>query len=52
MSMIEFFIALIVLTLLTKIFQPSVVFHIEANHLIWDANQTTGFYMKYNTEQE
>ena len=30
-------------------FQPSVVFHIETNHLICIADQKTVFYMKYNT---
>ena len=29
-------------------FQPSVAFHIENSHLIWTANQMTGFYMKRN----
>ena len=29
-------------------FQLSVAFHIETNHLIWTANQITGFYMKCN----
>ena len=34
----------------TKInpFQPSVAFHVETSHLIRNANQTTGFYMKCN----
>ena len=30
-------------------FQFSVAFHIETSHLIWTANQITGFYMKCNT---
>ena len=30
-------------------FQASVAFHIETSHLICDANQITGFYMKCNT---
>ena len=30
-------------------FQPCVALHIETNHLIWTANQMTGFYMKGNT---
>ena len=30
-------------------FQPIAVFHIELSHLIYSANQMTGFYMKYNT---
>ena len=45
MSVIPFFIGLIVNL---NIFHTSVVFHIETNHLIWGANQTTGFYMKYS----
>ena len=30
-------------------FQPSVVFHIENNHLTCSANQMNGFYIKCNT---
>ena len=30
-------------------FQPRVVFYIETSHLIYTANQMTGFYMKCNT---
>ena len=30
-------------------FQLSAMFHIEANHLIYTANQMTGFYMKHST---
>ena len=30
-------------------FQPSVAFHIKTNHLIFNANQMTGFFMKWNT---
>ena len=29
--------------------QPSVAFHIETSHLIYTANQMTGFYMKCNS---
>ena len=29
--------------------QPSVVFHIQTNHLIYTGNQMTGFYMKCNS---
>ena len=32
-------------------FHPSVAFHIKTNHLIFNANQMTGFYMKCNTDQ-
>ena len=32
--------------LILKPFQPSVVLHIETSHLIFNANQMTGFYMK------
>ena len=31
-----------------KPFQPSVVFHIEASHLLCSAKQMTGFHMKCN----
>ena len=30
-------------------YQPSVVFHIEASHLICSANQIIDFYIKRNT---
>ena len=30
-------------------FQLSVAFHIETSHLIYHANQVTGFYMECNT---
>ena len=30
-------------------FQRSVAFHIETSHLIWNANQITGFFKKYHT---
>ena len=30
-------------------FQPSVAFHIKTSHLIFNANQMTGFFMKWNT---
>ena len=32
-------------------FQPSVAFDIETSHLIYTANQMTGFYMKCNAGQ-
>ena len=32
-----------------QLFQSSVALHIEPNHLICNANQVTGFYMKGNT---
>ena len=31
-----------------NLFQPSVSFHIETNHLVYNANQMIGFYMKCN----
>ena len=34
-----------------NLFQSSVVFHIETNHLICNAKQMTGFYGKCNTGQ-
>ena len=30
-------------------FRSSVAFHVEISHLICTINQTTGFYMKYNS---
>ena len=32
------------------LFQPSVAFHIETNHLVYKTNRMTGFYIKGNTE--
>ena len=32
-----------------NLFQPSVAFYIETSHLIYIANQMTGFYMECNT---
>ena len=34
-----------------KPFLPNVVLHIETSDLMCNANQMTGFYMKYNTAQ-
>ena len=31
-------------------FKPNVAFHIEISHLIFRANQMTGFYMKCNSK--
>ena len=31
-------------------FQLSIAFHKETSHLIWTANQMTGFYIEYQTE--
>ena len=35
---------------LFKSFQAILAFHIDTNHLIYCANQTTGFFIKCNTE--
>ena len=42
-------IDLLVATGLFTLFQPSVAFRIETNHLICTANQITIFYLTYNT---
>ena len=35
---------------LTHFSQPSVTFHIETSYLMYNANQTTGFYMECNIQ--
>ena len=36
--------------LFNNLFNPSAIFHIETSDSICSADQTTGFYMKWNTK--